>query len=73
MKIDIKWALPFIMPFALLLVIKLLWWVAGADLNHGVAALVSMVFGVLSGLIIAIVMSIEGINLNIRVKDFRRT
>lgn len=57
MTIDLKWFLPFVIPFMLLLPSRLLWFVAGAEWNtpEKVAA-VCLVLGSIIGLLAVFIM-----------------
>ena len=50
MKIDNRFLLPFVMPFVVLGMLRILWWVAGSDWSDpGLAAVSSMVVGTMAG------------------------
>lgn len=70
MTIDLKWGLPFVLPFVLLLMARGLFWVAGVrwDLVHaGHAAVFCGCFGVLFGAILMEKMHREGAKWNITI------
>lgn len=50
MNIDLRLALPFVMPFGILFLARAIFWAAGAEWSEpGLAAFVSLIAGVLSG------------------------
>ena len=68
MTIDLKWFLPFILPFALLVTAKALWWVAGAEIkNPSSLAGTCLVLGLAAGGFIASVMDAEGAKWNVKI------
>lgn len=70
MTIDLKWALPFVMPFAVVALIRAVCWFAGVSADDCVPAAVAflgVLFGSLGGLVIAAFMADDGIEWNIHV------
>ena len=68
MTLDLKWFLPFVAPFALLLTSKVLWWLAGAHFEDPNAlAETSMVVGFLTGVAVVVFMSDEGIKWSVKI------
>jgi hypothetical protein len=49
MKIDLKWGLPFAMPFVTVAMIKAIFWFAGAAIDPEVVAVVGLVLGMFGG------------------------
>jgi uncharacterized membrane protein AbrB (regulator of aidB expression) len=70
MTIDLKWALPFVLPFAVLFTIRALFFCAGVawtlEYAHGVIG-VSVLLGFISGGVAAIIMDTEGVYWLLRI------
>lgn len=67
MTIDLKWALPFVLPFAILLTSRLLFFVAGAEWDGAAGAALSGVVGAFAGLQFAADMQERGARWNITI------
>jgi uncharacterized membrane protein len=63
MYIDNRIFIPFVMPFAVLLLIKLVFWAAGASSDPETVAGVSLVFGGIIGCTVMVVLFEERISL----------
>lgn len=48
-KIDVTFTMPFVGPFVALAIIKLVWWMAGADGNPEAMAVAALLLGVAIG------------------------
>jgi ABC-type uncharacterized transport system permease subunit len=68
-QIDLKWFLPFVLPFAFLSTVKALWWVAGAEIvDPSLLAGICLVLGLTVGWLAAGIMTIEGIKWNVKIR-----
>lgn len=61
MKIDAKWFLPFALPFAFILLMNGVYFVAGAKINPEKVASLSFLVGFVGGSFVAVIMALEGI------------
>lgn len=68
MKIDLKWGLPFVMPFVLLMMVRLVWVAAGAEWSDPEgAAFCTIVSGFVVGVCAAGFMHDEGVHWTVRI------
>lgn len=63
MQIDLKWSIPAVMPVAIVMLCRVVWWVAGAEWTQdgGFVALSAIILGGAGGLVAAVLMHDEGI------------
>ncbi len=68
MTIDLKWGLPFVLPFVILLLVRALFIVAGAEWSDPLAAaMLSTLIGVLVGFMIFDTMRDDGVEWNVTI------
>ena len=67
MKIDLKWFLPFVIPFAFLGWARAFWWMVGANWNADFAAFICVFAGLWGGGFALGYMHIEGIRWTITI------
>lgn len=70
MQIDLKWGLPFVLPFVSVMLFRAVGWVAGTVWTPeaaGISAVAAILCGVPIGLIAAMVMNTDGIKWLVRV------
>ena len=59
MTIDLKWGLPFVMPFVLYLWLRALWWFAGAEWDADFAAFFCTLLGAIVGVAIVGILTLD--------------